>query len=47
MCMWTYMNYGPWSNVDEYRLFLKMAMMKQSEYFYAIISNSSGKAVGY
>ena len=42
--MWTYMNYGPFESVNQYKEFLTLATSKQNEYFYAIVSN--GRAIG-
>jgi len=43
--IWTYMNYGSFENISQYKEFLTIATSKLSEYFYAIV-RSDGRAIG-
>lgn len=44
--LWTYMPQGPFSSEDEYRTWVEGAHHKTDPFFYAIIDNETGKAVG-
>lgn len=43
---WTYMGYGPFATLPEYRAWMKATCLGDDPLFHAIIDTASGKAVG-
>jgi len=43
---WTYLPYGPFASVEEYRDWMAATCLKDDPSFYAIINNATDKAVG-
>lgn len=44
--VWVYLPYGPFSNLMEYQDWLRTNYLKDDPFFYAIVDNQSGKAIG-
>jgi RimJ/RimL family protein N-acetyltransferase len=44
--IWTYLPYGPFENLDDYRGWLTRACLGQDPLFHAIVDSSNGRAVG-
>ena len=44
--IWTYLPYGPFENLDDYRGWLTKACKGQDPLFHAIVDSSNGRAVG-
>jgi RimJ/RimL family protein N-acetyltransferase len=44
--IWTYLPYGPFENLDDYRGWLTKACLGQDPLFHAIVDSSNGRAVG-
>ncbi|MEM7208600.1 MAG: GNAT family protein [Pseudomonadota bacterium] len=43
---WTYMPYGPFSSLDDYRTWIETTCMGEDPVFYAVIDSQTDKAVG-
>ncbi|MEM7336599.1 MAG: GNAT family protein [Chloroflexota bacterium] len=43
---WTYLPYGPFTDLDAYRKWLEQTCLGNDPQFYAVISKQSGKAIG-
>jgi RimJ/RimL family protein N-acetyltransferase len=44
--MWTYMGYGPFATLDDYRTWMRTTCLGDDPLFHAIIDKTSGKAAG-
>lgn len=44
--LWTYLAYGPFANLDDYRAWMTRVAQGSDPLFYAIIETATGKAVG-
>jgi RimJ/RimL family protein N-acetyltransferase len=44
--LWTYLPYGPFASLDEYRRWMESTCLGRDPLFYAIVSAESGKAIG-
>ncbi|MFO1172038.1 MAG: GNAT family protein [Hyphomicrobiaceae bacterium] len=44
--MWTYMGYGPFASLDEYKAWMRATCLGDDPLFHTIIDKATGKAVG-
>lgn len=44
--MWTYLSYGPFDSLEDYRVWMQQTCLGDDPLFYAIVDASSGRAVG-